>query len=525
MVLDWAEVLKTALAALLAPLAVVLSFLLIHVAASVWRAPYLRRPAPLVVYPLNFEHSKPDFVDGQGVELLELPSRLRDYLAGDSESLVSLAPGPASPITPHLSAAAPDGGGSAAWALQLIRAFLSRYRSSYGVLMVPEVPGAGLYSVGVQVIKRPQGTLVAARSFRADNVLELSFLVGGFCAEAVLAQPEFLRRAPRWEHWKHSAYMFVRSGMYYQHEGDYDLAQEYYVQAAKRCPGNARIALLRGSLHEKQNEFSKAVEVYDAAACLWRQNIDISYRLAAANVNLAISSSDELDDAARHQLVVGANSIIANARRRLRLRSIAWSILRASIPWSRDRGERLYWRSWLVADPYRRPLRLLRKSKRHEYRCALEVAAESNEMYLWTLGSPGPPRRESVARSWRRLIRLTSKRRAGWLAHWSMACYFSRAAKLPDHATPRQSAWQRDWRKVETLIISRERGSERGSAPSSWSQYCEERAVGEIGRVLRNPSSQLDTRLLHDDPDMIPLQGAFKGRAVAALVGLLVDSD
>lgn len=65
----------------------------------------------------------------------------------------------------------------------------------------------------------------------------------------------------------------------------------------------------------------------------------------------------------------------------------------------------------------------------------------------------------------------------------------------------------------------------REGAPITWIQYWEERAVGEIGRVLRNPCSQLDTRLLHADPDMIPLQHAFKGRAVASLVGLLIDPE
>lgn len=46
-------------------------------------------------------------------------------------------------------------------------------------------------------------------------------------------------------------------------------------------------------------------------------------------------------------------------------------------------------------------------------------------------------------------------------------------------------------------------------------------ATAEIGRVLRNPCNQLNPELLHKDPDMRPLDDAFKASTVRVLIGRL----
>ena len=520
MSLNLGQAIDVLLAATLAPLGLALSFFIVHMLARAWRVSYFRRPIPVLVHPLNFEHHKPEFVQGQDSAMLQLPSLLRDYLAADSVSLVNLAPGPMTNVTPQLLTATADESAPTSWAARLVTAFQSRYRPFYAIILVPEVPQQG-FSVGVQIVREPQRTLVSARSFHARELLELSYVIGGFCAESILEQPGFLRRSPRWEHWKNGAYTFLRSGLYYQKQGKWDKAHAYYTEAAKRCPGNVRVALVHGNLHEKQEEFEKAATVYNAAACLWTQNIDLSYRLAATKVNLALSS--DLDRHEKIALVKSANEVLLQAQRRLLRRSIVKSLLRVSKPWARDRGERIYWYSWFRADSYRKPLRFLRKSKRHEYRCALHVAVETNNVYLFKLqgGASKLRARAAVQRSWKKVLQITHARRSGWLAHWTAACFFSRAAILPPGWQPRKRVWSREWRAVQTSSYALGLRLSEAAAPPDWKTYCQERAVGEIGRVVRNPTSQFDARVLQDDPDMKPLQHAFKGQAVAVLAGVV----
>jgi tetratricopeptide (TPR) repeat protein len=527
------ETLDAVLTAVLAPLGIALSILVVHLIAVLWRVTALRRPLPVVVHPLRFEHSRPDFVGGQPDALLELPSRLRSYLGGDVGSQVELAPGPGGPLTNQFAAAAPHRGDTT-WVGHLTRTLLSRYRPTLNIVLVPEVPERGL-SVGVQIVKEPHGEVVAARSITAPDLLELYHVIGGFCAEAVLEQPRLLSRTPRWGHWRNNAYTQLRIGLSREREGDaaarrgdkaaadreYTLAHEKYSEAARRCPGNSRIALAHGNLHEKREEFDEAANVYHAAACLWPQNVDLSYRLAAASVNHAEPDLDK-----RAKRLRAANRSLAYAKDRLRSAVVLKALLRTYVPRRRDKGERAFWRSWFRPDRYRRSLRLLRKSRRYEYCCALEIAIEGNKLLLWRLqhGAGELTDRETtraVTQSWRKVVRITSKKRIGWLAHWTAACYFSRLTQLTDGCTPPAGEWLRDRKSLTSPGSSSGLGIAVDGAEVAWKTYCEERAVGELGRVVRNPCSQFDARLLQTDPDMMPLQEALKGRAVAVLAGVV----
>ncbi|MFC5136973.1 tetratricopeptide repeat protein [Actinomycetospora rhizophila] len=459
-------------------------------------------------------------MDGQGVQLLELPSKIRDYLAWDSTTDVALAPGPVGPITPQIPAAFPDAEAPAtSIAAQVAQLFRPRHQPKINLILVPEVPASG-FAVGVQIVRTPGDILIGARSVQAGDLKELTYKVGGFCAEIVLEQPEFSRRAPRWEHWTPQAYTLFRIGLYFQRH-DLSEAHDRLTEAAKRCPGNVQVALYHGNVHEKMGQYKKAAEVYDAAACLWTNNIDLIYRLAAAKANFAMTNR-RLRVQQRVRLMEDANKSLRYARRRLRKPFVIWSYVITFWPFRRDLGERRYWLSWLIADSSHRSL--FRRSKGFELRRALEVAVEANELYLHSIRHDPDDvdktlaARDSVRNSWIKVRRAVKRSRVGWLTHWTAACYFSRASLLPKELRL-EGEW-RDDRKNMMRMAETGLGIGGDGEPNSWETYCQERAVGQIGSVVRNPYCQLDFNLLREDPDMKPLRRAFKGRSVAVLAGI-----
>lgn len=488
----WNQLTGALTAAVLLPIGLLASLLFVRVVIALTSLAFPRGSLPVVVHPLTFEHSVREFVDGQPAGLLELPSRLRDYLINDPNSLVTLAPGPVSPITPQVTAAAPDAALSAnPWIVHLSNLFQSKYRPAYNVVLIPEMNrDSAAYpngvAVGLQIVRSPGNVLVAAKSVQATDMAELVYKVGGSCAESILAQPAMLRNAPRWEQWRPNAYLLLRIGLFFQRQGDLERAHRKYTEAARRCPGNAQIALYHGNCHEKRGEYDKAAEVYDAAVCLWGKNIDLSYRLAAARTNHAMTSAD-LDQSARIRLVQDSNQILVNAQINLRRRAIAWSWLKCLDPRRRDSGERRYWSSWLQSDARVRPIRLLRKNKRHEYMCALTVAIESNELYLLALrkGEVKDDIADLVRASLAAVLEVTEKKRSGWLAHWTAACYFSRAAQLPEDWYLDESEWIEDWTAIRSRLATRGLGLDDEGKPRNWKTYCEERAIGEIGRCCK----------------------------------------
>lgn len=368
-------------------------------------------------------------------------------------------------------------------------------------------------------MRSPRDSLLAARSFCATDIDELVLQVGGFCVERVLEQPTFLRRAPRWEHWSRGAYEYFRRGLRNQSLERYEDAHEDYTNAASFSPGNARIALYHGSLHEIRAEFGKARQTYDAAGCIWRQNIDLTYRSAAARVNLALTNP-KLHVDEKIKIVREANESLLRARRRLSASFVWRRVLRSLRPRRRDVGERRYWYSWLRPDSCRRALRLLRRSKGHEYRCALVVSRQANRLSLWKLGADLKDCEAGFLMSWQLVLKIVAKPRSGWLAHWSAAYFFSRAMEIPEDCRPTQELWLSDWKKVETSMASRGLPLDSRHSANDRKAYCTERAIGELSRVVRNPCNQLDRRLLLTDPDMIRLMEVAEDDPFLALLGL-----
>jgi hypothetical protein len=271
--------------------------------------------------------------------------------------------------------------------------------------------------------------------------------------------------------------------------------------------------------------------------CLWKQNIEVKYRAAAARVNQAHQLFAERatgGDSTRPvelQLVREALVGFESVAKDLRLMHVLRKVARTWRPGCRDIGERKYWLTWLRRDAFRQPLIFLRRSKRHEYRKSVEVLVEANQLLRFLIGSkPGSVPGTGTAgkdnelsfditTSLNAIMRLIRQRRIGWLAHWAAACYFSRAGQI---SGPDEEIWR------EYVRQSREQsplGWPIGSEVANWREYCEMMAIGEIGRVLRNPCHQLNPELLLTDPDMRPLHNALKGGMVSVLIGPMPDLD
>jgi tetratricopeptide (TPR) repeat protein len=502
------------------PIGALVSLLVARSLSTAWYVLVSRRPLPIVIHPLTFEHNFREFVRGQPESLLELPSRIRDFISTDPTLTRHLAPGPINPTSPQIPSSAPDPGGTSGWAAQLLNLVYPQRRAAFNVHLIPEVGGPGQIAVGVQVVRSPREVLISAQSFRERDVAELALTVGAFCVEAVMEQSAMLRRTPRWEHWSGGGYSAFRRAVHHQQAGRFTRARHHYEEAGRRSPGNARLALYNGSLYELRKDYRRAAYVYDAIHCLWRQNVDVMYRLAAARMNHA-QNGGATDVEERIRIVRSACSVLDSAIANLSLVQVWRRLLRTFRPRRRDLGERRYWFAWLRPDDYRRPLVLLRRSKRFEYTRALQIAREGNELLALLLEQhmrePTEEDREAVHRSWRRVTALVRARRIGWLAHWSAACYFSRATLLPPQLVPE---WEGEWRRVQRSMMTRGQSLVEIDQVHAWKTYCEVVAIGELGRVLRNPCNQLNTDLLKSDPDMQRLHGALKGQLVAVLAGL-----
>lgn len=144
------------------------------------------------------------------------------------------------------------------------------------------------FCVSVLLVKTPQQWIEASRTFRDDTLDGLTHQIGGFCLEQVRLQAPFLRRTPRWEHWANrGSYTLFRQALAFQEDKDFEQAYDAFEMACGLSPGNIRLGVHRASLYELQQRYREAAELYDALHSLWRQNIEVIYRAAAARMNRA----------------------------------------------------------------------------------------------------------------------------------------------------------------------------------------------------------------------------------------------
>jgi tetratricopeptide (TPR) repeat protein len=549
-------VIATLLQAGLIPLSLLVTLLLIRAISYLWYVVLNRRALPIVINDITGKSPLPE-------SWQDLPSLLRDYVAADPSLSRQLAPGVTGSVSPDIPSAVPSGS-PGSWTATLVSLVFPQRHAAYNIFITPHASAGNRLAGSVQVVKAPEQWIVSAKTVATGTIQELVFQIGGFCLESVQLQPGFLRRTPRWEHWgSHGGYGLFRHAVQHQEAGEYDRAHLLYDQASAAAPGNIRLGAYRASLYELEGKFLEAMRLYDALHCLWRKNIEISYRSAAARVNLVLKLLDELKVTPESLgiLVQGTPNIpsarpghaqrvlaqLQEAERRLSEaqeifdlteRDLSYPRLLARclstrLPRRRDLGEFRYWTSWLRRDHFRQPLVLLRRSKGYEYRKAVQVARHGNRLLalllrlLVTSCDPQLAAPERAARCARQLasfdmdqsvaavLGLVRKKRAGWLAHWTAACYFSRAALAEKVIAP--ADWQgieRRWRDSGSLGFLR-----TADTATTWGDCCGEIAIGEIGRALRNPCNQLNTELLQTDPDMKRLHKALKGMMVRVLIG------
>lgn len=548
------ELLEIALKSVVIPLSVFVSLLIVKLIVSGANLVLGRRALPIVVHDVVSADSQADPWQG-------FADLLRDYVASDPALSRQLAPGVATEVSPSISGAAP-GSAQASWTAALMNLVFPQRQASYSILLKPHQGNHQFapFVVNVRVLKVPEQWIIASKTVHAENLQDVVFLVGGYCIQAVQLQRGFLRRTPRWENWgSRGGYDMFRRAVFFQEVHDHQKAFDAYEQASSAAPGNVRIGVYRASLYELEGQYVEAMRLYDALHCLWKRNIEIAYRSAAVRVNYVLDSLENLGVTAEtlrsagsrpaaeilppagpHPQAAGqiehlqdlrnrlteAREMFLLARRDLRYRGVVWRWLKTCFPLHRDAGERRYWLSWIRRDSFRHPLLLLRRSKRHEYFKAVILAIEANKLLEFILDrlmaartdhgaefqAHGPVRsgagaaqpapasgtlpspviaqttaRFDITKSVRLVLREISVKRSGWLAHWTAACYFSRAALAAEIAKRKEIA------------------------------------IGEIGRVLRNPCNQLNPELLQTDPDMKRLQEAMKGQLVRVLVGPLND--
>jgi tetratricopeptide (TPR) repeat protein len=540
------------------PLSLFITLLIVRILSYIWYVSLNRRPLPVVIHDLAPGPGR-DGLDQAGASpspqqfsaLYRLPAVLRDYISADPPLSRQLAPGVAGAASPAISVAA-AGQAQPSWSTALVNLVLPQKQASYNIHLSPHGGEPG-FCVSVLLVKTPQQWIEASRTFRDDTLDGLTHQIGGFCMERVRLQPPFLRRAPRWEHWgNRGSYSLFRRALAFQEDKDFERAYEAFGTACGLSPGNIRLGVHRASLYELQQRYREAAGLYDALHSLWRQNVEVIYRAAAARINRAHDLLAQRAQRARPphsakligvpqprqgaapagapgsaagqpeelRLTGEADRFLELTKQNLGLPFMLWRWFKTWLPRRRDIGERRYWLSWLRRDTYSQPLMLLRRSKRYEYLCAVNVAIEANRLLTALIGDQlgYPVAPFDMDKSFTAVIRLVKRKRAGWLAHWTAACYFARAAQAATLISPQESSWrkyERRSRHQPTL------GLPGNDHPRGWRRYCEDTAIGEIGRVIRNPCNQLNPELLHNDPDMKPLSDAFQASTVAVLLSRL----
>ncbi len=563
------EIVTTLISSVVIPFGLFITLLIVRAISHLWYVGLNRRPLPVVVNDISLrfdalaaENSNAD-QPRRPERLLAVPGLLRDYVAADPPLSRQLAPGVAVAVSPDILSAAP-GTMQSGWSGALLTLVLPQKQAAYNIFVTPHRDAGSQFSAHVQVVKTPQQWIVASHTFAARTLTELVLLAGGFCMESVQLQPGFLRRTPRWEQWgSRGGYSFFRQAVRCQDSGDIAAAQQNYELASRMAPGNITLGVHRASMYEFQGRYSQAAMLYDALHGLWQKNIEVTYRAAAVRVDLVQDllkdhgltfiggganpsasgpAEPQNDKSGESEIITLAEALrlLAEAEHMfvvtaddLRFRRLVLKWLSTRLPRQRDIGERRYWMSWLRRDNSGQPLGLLRRSKRREYLKTVQVAREANKLLRFVIQTQIRSRSASgqvsaqagtdtfdIDASVRSVLALIKKKRAGWLAHWEAACYFSRAAMAADLASPR------NWRKIERQW--RRNGSlgfpaAAESQSANWRACCEGIAIGEIGRVLRNPCNQLSPELLQTDPDMRRLHFALGNEMVRALIGSMPD--
>ncbi|MFU8874319.1 tetratricopeptide repeat protein [Micromonospora sp. SL4-19] len=521
-----------------------------------------RKGMPVVLNPIvngddaAAEGSRPTRQSPYRLGDFKLLTALTDFLASDSEW--PLAPGTMESAAPVLPTVAPD---SQNYWVSVLMALAFARRPCYQVHMIR---GEADGDVNVRIVAEPRRDVIGATTI-ASTADDLVAEIGCFVIHQIRSQERTAKWIPRWERWNsEGGYRDYRRGMALRDEGlgllssarvlmsdkDADNARrtrqsgkdrlqsaaESFRKASVAEPSNVLPRLALAAIMELFDDYPAAARLYAGCRDLWPENIETTYRLMAAShagVRRGHGSA-----------VADPQTVVRDLERRLWRRRIIGLWLRGWQPGRLNAGERRYWLGWFLPSHPRAPLTSLR-SKRTEFLVAAQVAQLVITMRQLVEGPPAPagpspdrwrsiakrdPRRRTkalfnqltllvIGRRWhgaawllhpeqvkwyqpwprqhpahaptngtyaptfprRRLGAGQPGSRIGWLAHYNAVCFLSIASNLAEPYRP--------WECTE----------------DEWRDDCAKAALRELGRVLRDPYSDLRPSWSNTDDDLEPL--------------------
>lgn len=500
---------------------------------------------PLVI---QVEYGKAALEGGEDYGVLD--ARLLSYLASDGLGGYVIAPGAGGSAAPAVSAESLEP--SAA----LVRlAFPAEPAYRVDVTWPGPTRQDSRLHAAVRIRRMPGDRIVASRSFAEATTEDLVEVIGSYCVMFLLSQPSIARSTPRWERWNSdvNGYLSYRRGLRLeQNDGEsarslesYRQALDHFDRAASIDPANMLVQLHRASLLELTGKPDEAVAIYRKCTMLWPEHLEVLYRLGTSYKNTAAGASAEV-----------AAAPLLKIRDRLKLVNLLRAWLLTWRPGQWNPGERRYWRSWISLRPWDR----VNKRTGYLCAVAVaELVVELSFLPVArnggsvnggaaagsrAAGNGSAPGAHGVARdrvgqarvlelleklaalllhpdqapATDRLLRASAgeelyltadsafipsyggrgyrRRRAGWLAMFNAACFFSLAISLSEACIPGDFSAE------------------------EWKLCCARASIHELGLIHRDPHNALDPQWMWRDPDLAPLRETEVGRAWQGFLGM-----
>ncbi|MGW0764784.1 hypothetical protein [Streptomyces sp. NPDC002676] len=463
----------------------------------------------------------------------ELAACVKRYISGDVQIPTISSPGglrPSTPPVPSGTSESPEG------AIATLISKAASDEPQYEVFLTPtqrlddDTPTLPWHSIGIEIIRKPKGRLIAAHIVERPKEEELVEEIGSYCLHKIRGQRKFLNNIPRWDSWgnKSEAYKEYRRGVGLQDQEEYEEALKSYMQGISLAPGNLALRSAKAQLHElmgnelavtdgraAQEHYLKAISEYEACRDIWPESVEVGYRMAIAIANwIDIPESDEDE----HWVKREAKILSELREERLLWRKIFVKRICASRPGYRNAGERFYWKSWnkrrvvshrLTTERKRylktieiseTVMRLKALKRRYEKirripTPAMALAAINAELWklidemLHHIGGrrvlSGKCRLivndfQSASFTRKNYKRLAHRRGIGWIAHYNSACFFSRALEM------------------SSLF--------NGTESNAWKEDCKKAALSQLAMVCRDPRARPVIRWHESDPDLQPLR-------------------
>jgi hypothetical protein len=478
-----------------------------------------RRPGPVQISDIE------DATGQLGADLKGIRAMIEDSLAGFG----LLPPGPPTSVVRYdfLSVAEASPVPNIKWLASLLNLLRDVLAIKPGHTIAATASRQNdLCAVTVRVTRVPGGKVEDVRTVTGQTFHEAAEKAASFIIQQVLNHPQYRRTVPRWSRWspaKSESFWHYLKGLELKERDDPGALDEFKL-AARLQPANVLIQLEIGSQYEEQGQFLNALETYLDTARLWRDVIEVRYRLfatlsfveiwlprlTASEVNeqlpvlvnqlntdkrlesddrretkelLAIGSLLNRDDKNPERFFLDlAKEQLDDLQKMLRRRSLLWKWLRTYVRRIKryEPDDRRYWQSWI--------------DRRTDFTKALDVA-KILMGYLLDLERHTQHAQRCKDEHTKQAERLMQQRRAklmrrgiGWQARYNAACLYSIVMEDP----PLESSGWNVW------VAKSERYAER--------------ALVELAKVVRDPTRDIDPKWLELDPALSNLRSHPRAR-------------